>query len=71
MRVALLNAYDSGGAGTATTRIHRGLRRIGVDSKMLVDHKDSDDPHVVGPSGPLRTGYSMLRPFVDRLPLRL
>jgi hypothetical protein len=71
VRVTLLNSHDSGGAGTATKRIHRGLRRIGVDSKMLVDNKDSDDPHVVGPGSALRTGYSMARPFVDRLPLRL
>ncbi|TKX66100.1 glycosyltransferase family 4 protein [Halorubrum sp. SP9] len=71
MRVALLNSHDSGGAGTATKRIHRGLRQIGVDSKMLVDNKDSDDPHTVGPGSTLRTGYSMLRPFVDRFPLRL
>lgn len=71
MRVTLLNSHDSGGAGTATKRIHRGLRRIDVDSKMLVDNKDSDDPHVVGPESALRTGYSMARPFVDRFPLRL
>ncbi|MFC7069356.1 glycosyltransferase family 4 protein [Halobaculum lipolyticum] len=71
MRVALLNAYDSGGAGTATKRIHRGLHRIGVDSTVLVDHKDGDDPHVVGPESTLRTAYSMARPLVDRAPLRL
>lgn len=71
MRVTLLNAYDSGGAGTATKRIHDGLRRIGIDSTMLVDHKDSDDPHIVGPKSTLRTGYSMVRPFIDRLPLQL
>lgn len=71
MRVTLLNAYDSGGAGTATRRIHDGLRQIGIDSKMLVDHKDSDDPHIVGPESTLRTGYSMVRPFIDRSPLQL
>lgn len=71
MRIALLNAYDSGGAGTATKRIHRGLRQIDVDSTILVDHKDGDEPHVVGPESTLRTGFSMARPLIDRAPLQL
>ena len=71
MRVALLNTYDFGGAGTATSRIHRGLRRIGVDSRMLVQIKRGDEPDVVGPEGTLRRVYSMGRAVTDSLPLKL
>lgn len=71
MNVLLLNTYDWGGAGTATKRIHRGLRRIGVDSRMLVQHKRGDDPYVLGPDGTLRRVYSMARIVLDPAPLKL
>lgn len=71
LTAALLTSHDTGGAGTATRRIHHGLRRIGVDSRLLVGQKDRDDPYVDGPEGTLRQGYAMARPFVDRAPLRL
>lgn len=70
MNVTILNAYEDGGAGTATKRIHRSLRQIGVDSTMLVDHKDSDDPTIEGPEGAVGTAWAMARPFIDRVPLR-
>lgn len=71
MRVVLLNAYDSGGAGTASKRIHHALRSIDVDSHMVVDHKKGDDQYIHGPKGKIRTAYSMARPVVDDLPLKL
>ncbi|TKX50171.1 glycosyltransferase [Halorubrum sp. ASP121] len=71
LSVTLLYAYDSGGAGTATKRIYQGLRKIGVDANMLVDHKQGDDPLIHGPESTLRKAYSMARPFIDRFPLRL
>lgn len=71
MKVLLFNTYDWGGAGTATRRINRGLRRIGVDSTMLVRHKRSDDPYVVGPGGTLQRVYSMARIVLDPVPLKL
>lgn len=71
MKVALLNTYDHGGAGTATRRIHSGLRRIGVDSKMVVQIKDGDEWHVIGPRSRWREAYSMARVVTDPLPLTL
>ncbi|HEN3469059.1 TPA: glycosyltransferase [Yersinia enterocolitica] len=35
-----------GGAARAAYRLHRAQRKIGLDSKMLVVYKMSDDPHV-------------------------
>lgn len=71
MNVLLLNTYDWGGAGTATRRIHRGLRDIGVDSGMLVAHKRSDGPRVYGPEGTFSHGYSLARIVLDSAPAKL
>jgi glycosyltransferase involved in cell wall biosynthesis len=47
MRVVHLSSSDSsGGAARAAYRLHTGLRRIGVESSMLVEERKSDDPHV-------------------------
>lgn len=49
MNPLLLNTYDNvGGAAIATYRLHRGLRSIGVDSRLLVMRKGKDDPTVIG-----------------------
>jgi glycosyltransferase involved in cell wall biosynthesis len=42
---------EQGGAARATHRIHTGLRKIGVDSSMVVIEKRSDDPTVLAPMG--------------------
>lgn len=50
MNLLLLNSYDNaGGAAIATYRLHRGLRSIGVDSRLMVSSKSTDDPAVIGP----------------------
>ena len=54
MKVLHLAANDiNGGAAIAGYRLHRGLLNSGIDSKMLVLYKKSDDPSVVQfcPSG--------------------
>ena len=44
MRVLHVNTSDiSGGAARAAYRIHKGLQAIGVDSKMFVQSKVSDE----------------------------
>lgn len=70
-RVTLLNTYDTGGAAEATKRIHRGLRRLGVDSRLLVQIQQSDEPTVVGPESTTRTVYGMARVLVDAIPTKL
>ena len=48
LRITHINAYDvSGGAARAAYRLHRGLRGLGHDSRMLVQQKDSSDANVV------------------------
>jgi glycosyltransferase involved in cell wall biosynthesis/predicted O-methyltransferase YrrM len=47
MKVVHICTMDSGGAGIAAYRLHSGLRKIGVDSKMLVAVKSTNDPSVI------------------------
>jgi len=47
MRIVQISTYDvSGGAGRAAYRLHRGLREMGHDCRMLVRHKDANDDSV-------------------------
>lgn len=50
MNLLMLNTYDNvGGAAIATYRLHRGVRSIGVGSRLMVMHKGTDDPTVIEP----------------------
>ena len=70
MKPVLLNTYDQiGGAARAAFRLHQGLRRIGLDSRLLVQRKTSDDPSVQGPEGRLAKAVARARPFLDSIPL--
>lgn len=47
IRVLHVTNFDSlGGAGIAAYRLHRGLRGLGVDSRIWVRRKGTDDPQV-------------------------
>ena len=70
MRTLLLSTHDiSGGAARAAYRLHKGLISKGVDSRMLVHFKESDDPTVTGPEGRLYRRYPALRQMLDNLPV--
>ena len=72
MKVLIVRKSDAGGgAFYAAYRLHNGLRNVGVDSKMLVDHKMTDDPDVCGSNGEIGRSWSRVRSFVDKSPLRL
>jgi glycosyltransferase involved in cell wall biosynthesis len=70
VKPVLLNTYDQiGGAARAAYRLHRGLRRVGIDSQLLVQRKTSDDPTVHGPEGRIGKAIARARPFLDSIPL--
>lgn len=70
LRPLLLSASDlRGGAARAALRLHRGLRSIDVDSRLLVQEKLSDDAHVYGPAGKTAKALALLKPALDRLAL--
>ncbi|NJM15198.1 MAG: glycosyltransferase [Bacteroidales bacterium] len=72
MRIYTINIRDLyGGAGKAANRIHQGLLAHGVNARMLVRDKQSDDNTVdLTVSGKLRRALSEIHPIIDRWPLR-
>lgn len=71
MKVLHLNSTDiQGGAARGAYWLHQALRQRGVDSRMLVDRKYSDDPQVVAPTHGLQLWARKLRAYLDELPLR-
>lgn len=66
-----INASDtSGGAARAAYRLHLALLREGIDSRMLVQLKNSDDHTVLGQRTIFQKVALRLRPFLDALPVR-
>ena len=71
MKILIVSTFDiHGGAGRAAYRLHQALQSIGVESQMLVQFKNSDDPTVIGPVTKLQKAISMLQPELDVLPVR-
>ncbi|OGR33189.1 MAG: hypothetical protein A2091_02830 [Desulfuromonadales bacterium GWD2_61_12] len=72
MKPLLLNATDiRGGAARAAHRLFDGLRRTGMDARMLVQEKGGDSEAVMAPRPMLGDWWPRLRPHLDALPLRL
>lgn len=70
MNSLILSTFDvNGGAARAAFRLHKGLREMNVDSKMLVQYKSSDDSTVIGPPNKLEKWLNQMRPTLDNLPL--
>lgn len=71
IRVLHVCTYEmEGGAARAAHRLHTALRARGVDSAMLVQKKQSDDPTVMGPTNGRRKLAALIRPQADRVVLR-
>lgn len=72
MKVVIVNASDvDGGAARAAYRLHRSLLGCGIDSKMVVQTKKSDDFTVIGPQSKIAKVVNRIRPFLDTIPVRL
>jgi len=66
MKILQVNTSDiSGGAAIAAYRIHKGLQGGGINSRMLVQSKLSDDKTVIGPDNKIKKGFAKLRPTLD------
>ncbi|MDB5405522.1 MAG: hypothetical protein JWL84_434 [Rhodospirillales bacterium] len=65
----------TGGASRAAYRLHVGLRRLGVSSRMLVRQKTSDDPDVLlastTPETTWHRAWRKAAPYLDDVPRRL
>jgi glycosyltransferase involved in cell wall biosynthesis len=67
----ILSTYDRvGGAAIAAYRLHGGLQQAGVDSKMMVGYKFTNDDTVIKSSQNLGDqALNFFRPALDSLPL--
>ncbi len=71
-RVVQLSFGDiGGGAARASYRLHTALRRAGLDSRLLVRVRDSDDWSVTGPTGRTGRAMSLLRAHTGHALVRL
>ncbi len=71
MKIIHLSTYDTaGGAARAAYRLHQGLRRIKVDSQMLVQSKFSDDKSVIAPQTSLEKTLAKVGHALDDIPPR-
>ena len=70
MKILLLSNSDGRGGGYAAAfRLLQGLEDLNVSAKMLVAESTRNYPSVVGPVSKWTKGVSILRPFLDKLPL--
>ena len=73
MKILIVNTNDSfGGAARAAFRLHRALLMEGVESRMLVQDKRSDDYTIewVGATK-VDKAMALIRPAIDGLPVQL
>ncbi len=67
MKVLHLSAFDlAGGAARAAYRIHQGMLDIGIDSQLVVQHKQSSDRTVATAEPKV---YAKLRSLADSIPI--
>ena len=71
IRVVHVSPTDlQGGACLGAYNLHKAIQARGVDSRMLVLRKFSDDPSVVPRNEGMLAKFDALRDPMDRLPLR-
>jgi len=64
------NAAQLGGAGIAAYRLHRGLKRLGEESMMLVNHQRNKEHSIIGTIGSFDKIMAKVTPLLDRIPGR-
>jgi glycosyltransferase involved in cell wall biosynthesis len=70
MKILIVNISDiQGGAARAAYRLHRALVAEGIDSRMLVQSKSSDDYTVTGPETKVQKALGLVRPVLDIVPV--
>lgn len=68
MKITQLSFSDSkGGAARAAYRIHRAMIQMGLDSTMMVNHANSGDPTVYGPSNKISEFLALNRSKIGSL----
>lgn len=69
IKVLFVNTNDiHGGAAKGTYRLHKGLQKLGIDSRILVQIKSSDDFSVISAESRFLKLFEKLRPTIDLIP---
>ena len=72
MKIAILSTYDNiGGAAKAALRLHYGLKKQGVSSKMIVQEKVTNDPDVFGITTPKNRFWNLMAKKINSLSLKV
>lgn len=72
MKILLLSTSDiNGGGPKAAFRLNEGLNNIGMQSRMMVQTKLSDDTTIIGPETKISKLHSMLNPHLDQLLVKI
>ena len=72
LRILHITCSERGGAGSAASRLHRGLLEEELDSVMLVQHTtSSSDDRIFGAGSAVEHFIQKIRPRLDGLPLLL
>ena len=69
MKILHLSYSDTvGGAAIAASRLHRGLRKKGINSWMMVARKGGQDRYTFSPNSSLHRIFTLLKPRLDSIP---
>lgn len=72
MKILYLSTSDIiGGGARGAYRLHRGFLSNGVDSKLIVNNKYSDDYTVIGPKNKFQAAVNRVRPYIAGVLLKL
>ena len=72
MNILTVSISDKhGGAARAAYRLHKSLLDEGVGSKMLVQHKISDDYTVLAETSRIRKTFNVLRSLIETIPIKI
>ena len=72
MKILMLNTFDEvGGAARAALRLLKGIRKLNIDAKLLVQFKTGTEKDVICNQNLLRKLLRRLKIFIGLLPVRL
>lgn len=72
MKILHINTFDkTGGAAIAAYRLHKALINIGIESRILVQQKITDDYTVIGPGNRIQKIQEQVNSYLNTLALTL
>ncbi len=72
MKILMLNTFDDlGGAAKAASRLHKGLRSLGVETDLLVQFKYGKENEAICDDTPLTKMVRRLKGYMGMLPVRM